>query len=78
MASVLDNHDKCRKNVCIVCYKKGKRSISASELGFIQTVLIEGYTLDNLDFPCALCDNCHIILQKKISKEFAVLPQVES
>ena len=51
---------------------------SPRELTFIQTILIEDYTADNLDFPCALCDNCHIILTKRLVDESTVLPQVNN
>ena len=72
MASALQGHTECRTKVCVVCYKKGKRNISSSELSFIQSHLIEGYTSDNLDFPCALCDHCHAVLNERINNDCAI------
>ena len=70
MASdALQGHTECRTKVCVVCYKKGKRNISSSELSFIQSHLIEGYTTHNLDFPCALCDHCHAVLNERINND---------
>ena len=77
MEGELDRHDQNRKKVCIICYEKGKRPISDVELNFIQDVLIDGYTMDNLDFPCGICDQCHFIIRKKIIKEDVVLPTVK-
>ena len=71
MTSALQGHTECRTKVCVVCYKKGKRNIS-SELSFIQSHLIEGYTTDNLDFPCALCDHCHAVLNERINNDCAI------
>ena len=34
------------------------------------------YTVDNLDFPRAVCDRCHLIVRNKILKD-AILPTVK-
>ena len=80
MASkALDDHDRCRKRVCVLCFKKGNRPISESELNFIQSNIIERYDVTNLNFPCVLCDACHILISKTSSNEVNVkLPEVES
>ena len=64
--------------MCVVCYKKGERSISECEVKFIQDQLIHGYTIDNFDFPCGLCDNSHHLVQKNIMLKDAVLPEVQN
>ena len=61
--------DRCRKRVCVLCFKKGNRPISESELNFIQSNIIERYDVTNLNFPCVLCDACHILISKTSSNE---------
>ena len=75
----LDDHDRCRKRVCVLCFKKGNRPISESELNFIQSNIILRYDVTNLNFPCVLCDACHILISKTSSDKVNVkLPEVES
>ena len=66
MGSTVDHHAEYRKKVCVVCYKKAERSISECKVKSIQDQLIHGYTIDNFDFPCGLCNNCHHLVQKNI------------
>ena len=64
--------------MCIICYKKGTRSIANNEIKWIQDNLIGGYHKDNEDFPIAMCDGCHCLLLKKIKGDANVmLPVVD-
>ena len=71
-------HNKNRAKVCIICYEKGKRGLSSSELQWIEENIITGYSVHNPDFPCGLCDRCHLLLANKISGKSAKLPVPES
>ena len=71
------DHNACRGRVCVVCYRKGDRKISPREAECIGSHLIEGYSVQNLNFPSALCTDCHIKLSKKINdNEYQLLPKV--
>ena len=69
MATVLStfdaSHEECRHRVCIVCYGKGSRTLSETEIQTIQDFLIDGFDIENSNFPCAACVKCHIMLLKK-------------
>ena len=79
MASKFEQtHDDCRKRVCLLCYRKGDRPILELELQCIKDNLLDGYSLDDLEFPCRLCTACHIDLSKKINDcEFNLVPKVD-
>ena len=77
MAS-LDNHEKCHGAVYIICYKKEKRALTTTQIELIQEHLTDGFDIENQDFPSAICVNCNILLNGKISKRYVVLPTVES
>ena len=72
----LEDHIRCRKRVCVMCYRKGSKSISKKEVEYIQTNLINGFTLDNLDFPSALCNGCHLKLHNNMMGKETELPIV--
>lgn len=76
--ATLDCHEKCRSAVCVVCYKKGKRTLTEKQIEFIQSNLIEGFTMENQYFPSSICVNCNIKLNGKISGKDIDLPMVES
>ena len=78
MSSGLEGHMRCRKRVCIICYRKGNRSLSNKEVEFIQNNLIIDFSEDNLDFPSSLCNGCHLRLSNKIMGKESTLPYVES
>ena len=68
MASKFEQvHNECRGRVCVCCYRKGDRTISSKEVECIDSYFTEGYTVENPDFPNALCTDCHIELNKKIN-----------
>ena len=67
MANALAAHAAYRLKVCLLCYKKGNRPISDSEVLFIKTNLIKDYDRNNLDFPGSLCETCHINIKAKKS-----------
>ena len=63
----VDSHMRCRKLVCVVCYKKGNRDISANEQLWIQDNLIDGYDANDANFPAAMCAHFHILLSQRIN-----------
>ena len=69
MATVLStfdaSHEECRHRICIVCYGKGSRTFSETEIETIQDFLIDGFDTENSNFPCAACVKCNIMLLKK-------------
>ena len=44
-------HEECRGRVCVCCYRKASRSLSQVEVGDIQKYLIEGYNVNDSEFP---------------------------
>ena len=65
----LEDHIRWRRS-------KGSKSISKKEVEYIQTNLINGFTLDNLDFPLALCNGCHLKLHNNMMGKETELPIV--
>ena len=70
-------HEKCRSGVCVVCYQKASRSLSAKEIQLIQEFLIAGYRSSHPDFPNGVCTGCSIMLSKKRKDPNLVIPIVE-
>ena len=66
-------HEKCSL-VCVVCYKKASRPLSASEIQSIQEFLIDGYSSSDPDFPNGVCTGCSIVLSKKCKDPTTALP----
>ena len=56
MATVLStfdaSHEECRHRVCIVCYGKGSRTLSETEIQTKQGFLIDGFDIENSNFTC--------------------------
>ena len=71
-------HEKNRNKVCVVCYRKGQRSLSQKEADAIEEHLIQGYKKSNQDFPCAICEGCHLLLSRKIASKNVCFPVIES
>lgn len=66
MATNFDlEHDRCRSEVCVVCYEKASRTLSDLEINTVQTFLIDGYSVYDPDFPNGVCTGCSINLSKK-------------
>ena len=75
MATSLEiGHEKCRGMVCVVCYEKASRALSASDIEGIKKYVIEGYDVGNPDFPCGICTGCNIALSKKRNDPDSPLP----
>ena len=53
--------------------QKGSKSISDNELKYI-----DGFDHENDDFPSAICNGCHFILQKSMSGKEITLPEIYS
>ena len=78
MAPAIDSHEECCHQVCILCYGKGKRSISDKELKFIQDKLINGYQIGDSNFPARLCEECNFIIGKALDEKPFQLTNVDS
>ena len=78
MATVLStfdaSHEECRHRVCIVCYGKGSRTLSETEIQTTQYFLIDGSDIKNSNFPCAAYVKCHIMLLKKYKDPDFLMP----
>lgn len=62
-------HEKSRNRVCAICYRKGNRSLSARDVESIRMYAIDGYSKENSDLPCGLCNSCYILLSKRRNGE---------
>ena len=71
-------HERNRCKVCIVCYRKGQRPISEIQAAAIGEYIIQGYNKCNQNFPCALCNGCHLLLTKRIASDDVTLPVIEN
>lgn len=58
-------HDENRNRVCVICYRKGSRKLSSTDINAIQDYVIDGYSPENSNFPKAMCNGCFFILNKK-------------
>ena len=66
MATALDvDHERCRMKVCVLCYRKGCRNLSDTDIAAIREFVIEGYDVNNSDFPASICNGCYLLLSKK-------------
>ena len=59
------SHESCRGKVCVVCYKKGTRTVSAGDVDVIRDYIIDGFSISDLDFPNGICTGCSLSLSKK-------------
>lgn len=64
LTTVDEGHERARKRVCIVCYRKGTRSLSERDIENIRTFAIFDYKKGNPDLPCGLCSGCYLLLSK--------------
>ena len=67
MNAIEDDHERCRKRVCAVCYRKGERSLSEREIKYIKEEIIHGYEMSNSNYPAEICDGCHLRICKALS-----------
>ena len=75
MATSLDEeHNMCRTKVCLICYRKSRRTISALEANFIASNVMDGYLLEDLNLPCGLCGGCELLLRKRMDNDTIILP----
>ena len=58
-------HNEWRSRICVCCYQKTDRPLSEKDIACIQLNLVEGYNVDNPDFPNGICSGCHLELSKK-------------
>ena len=77
MALSVDDHERYCGMVCIICYKKGKKSLTDAQTKYIASNLIKGFELGNPYFPSAICVNCNILVNGKINGKDVALPAVE-
>ena len=71
-----ETHESCRFKVCVLCYRKGSRSLSQNDVELIKEYVIDGYSVENSNFPAAICTTCLFLLHKKGNKQFVNLPLV--
>ena len=66
MATAFENsHELRRGKVCVVCYKKATRAVSAGDIEVVRNHIIEGYSSSNADLPSGICIGCSLNLSKK-------------
>lgn len=70
-------HKKCSSSVCVACYKKPSRLLSALEIQSIQE-LSDGYSSSDPVIPNGVCMDCSIVFSKKRKDPTTALPVVES
>ena len=70
-------HEKCRKKVCAVCYRKSSRNLSSREASIIKDNVISNFDLLNPDFPSGVCNGCHLLLSKKAKGDDVIFPLPE-
>ena len=70
-------HDKNRLNVCILCYRKGKRSLSGKEIELIREFIIGDYDVENPCFPDGICEGYHFLLNFNSNGMDVMLPNVD-
>ena len=75
--AVDDKHELCRKKVCVVCYRKADRGLSVTDISLVREFIIEDYETSNPDFPCGVCNGCHLLLSKKSRNADVVLPTID-
>ena len=71
------SHNKNRKKVCVVCYRKGKRPLSERDVEAIKEYCITDYNINDQTFPAALCNGCYLLLNKKRNGQRVIIPKVE-
>ena len=71
-------HENNRKKVCVICYRKGTRSLSLCDIGLINEHVIQGFNADDQNFPFAICNGCYLLLSKKGSSADVKLPVVDN
>ena len=71
------SHEKNRHQVCVVCYRKGSRPVAKKEADEIRKNIIQGYDVGNPLFPAAICDGCHLLLNRKINGRNVQIPEVD-
>ena len=57
-----------------MCYGKGSRTLSETEIQTTQYFLIDGSDIKNSNFPCAAYVKCHIMLLKKYKDPDFLMP----
>ena len=67
--SLDDGHEQCRKNVHVVCYRKGSQPLSVTDIKSIKKIMLYDY-----DFPSAICSTCSNALCQERKDETYNLP----
>ena len=72
----MSDHNTCRKKVCVICLRKGKRvrNLSNTDIKSIKDYVNANYNVDDPDSPCGLCNGCYLLLNKKCNGADIVLP----
>ena len=68
-----ETHESCRFKMCVLCYRKGSRSLSQNDVELIKEYVIDGYSVENSNFPAAICTTCLFLLHKGNKKSHLLL-----
>ena len=68
----MDN-EQCREKVCVVCSKKASRKLSDADVETARLHVDNQFIIGTSDYPCGVCLNCHIALNKKAKGQDAKL-----
>ena len=63
----IGEHEKNRKRLCVVCSRLAnrKKPLSMADINAIKEYVDNDFNPDNPDYPCALCNDCYLLLNKK-------------
>ena len=75
--SIDEEHEKNRHKVCLICYGKGKVALYDTEITVIREHIISDYSINNPDFPAAICLRCRMLIYRKSKNEDVNFPIVE-
>ena len=59
------SHDQCREKVCVVCIRKGYKTLTEDAARLVRIHVRENYNLEDPDYPCGICVTCYTNLKKE-------------
>ena len=67
------DHDECRASLCLLCFSKTKdmRSINDAMLETITKYFIEGFDINDIRLPTAICSTCRSIVYEYSKGNFS-------
>ena len=67
-------HERNRRKVCVICYRKSSRNLSPREIAFLSENVIANYSVENCGWTSGICNGCHLLLMKARNGEAVSLP----